>query len=464
MLSALLLCFSTVIYAQNISLVPFASGFSQPIDIQSAGDDRLFIVEQAGRIKVLNADGTTNATNFLDISSQISSGGERGLLGLAFHPEYATNGFFFVNYSLPNSNGDNRIARFTVSADPDIANPATELPILTIPQPFANHNGGAIAFDPSGFLVISSGDGGSQGDPQNNSQNTENLLGKLLRIDINNTVPGGANYTIPTDNPFAGNPSNAEEIWAYGIRNAWKFSFDAETDEIWIADVGDSGADAREEINKMPGDEAGLNYGWSCYEGFELYVTTDPNNCPDLPEPSEVTFPVAVYPPSQGRSITGGYVYRGDIYTNMQGLYFFADFVSGIWGYVDEANEITIIDDTTQNWSTFGQDNNNEIYIASYAGAILKIEGENLVGIEENNANNIGIYPNPAENSITINASNSSLKSVNIYNISGSLVLETSVNNTSKTQVNTSTLPQGFYLVKISTIRGQEVIKKLIIK
>lgn len=453
MLSALLLCFSTVIYAQNISLVPFASGFSQPIDIQSAGDDRLFIVEQAGRIKVLNADGTTNATNFLDISGQISSGGERGLLGLAFHPEYATNGFFFVNYSLPN--GDNRIARFTVSGDPDVADDTTELPILTIPQPFSNHNGGAIAFDPEGFLVISSGDGGSGGDPQNNSQNTENLLGKLLRIDIDNTVPGGANYTIPSSNPFFGDPSKSEEIWAYGLRNAWKFSFDSQTDEVWIADVGQN---SREEINKMPGNEAGVNYGWRCYEGNNPFNTT---GCPD---PSELTFPVVEYPHSQGRSITGGYVYRGGFYANMEGLYFFADFVSGIWGYVDEANEITIIDDTSQNWSTFGQDNNKDLYIASYAGAILKIEGEPLIGIEENTKNIIGLYPNPAKNNITINANNSVLKSVNIYNISGSLVLETSVNNTSKTQVNTSTLPQGFYLVKISTIRGQEVIKKLIIK
>lgn len=446
--------FCLVGIAQQITLENFASGFSQPVDIKHAGDERLFVVEQGGVIKILNPDGSTNTTPFLDISSQISSGGERGLLGLAFHPDYANNGHFFLNFTLPN--GNTQISRFSVSANPDIADANSRLDIIGYAQPFSNHNGGSINFDPDGFLVISSGDGGSGGDPQNNSQNTSNLLGKLLRIDIDNTVPGGANYTIPSSNPFANSTGNeAKEIWAYGLRNAWKFSYDRLTNDIWIADVGQN---AREEINKMPGDEAGVNYGWRCYEGNNPFNTA---NCPD---PSELTFPVAEYPHSQGRSITGGYVYRGTLYNNMEGLYFFADFVTGIFGYVDENNELTILDDLTPNWSTFAEDLSGELYLASYAGTIFKIIGENLVGIEDTANNTIGIYPNPAQNQVTLNSTKNALDQVIIYNLQGGEVLSINHINNTKSIINIEGIATGVYFVKATTVNGLTSNHKLIIK
>lgn len=443
-------CFS--VKAQVVTLEPFASGFSQPIDIQTAGDDRLFVVEQGGVIKILNSNGTTNTTPFLNISGQTSAAGERGLLGLAFHPDYANNGYFFVNYSL--SNGDNRIARFTVSDNPDVADASSELNILTIQQPFGNHNGGSLNFDPSGFLVISSGDGGSGGDPGNRAQNTSLLLGKLLRIDIDNTVTGGLNYTIPADNPFAGSSSEAQEIWAYGIRNAWKFSFDSQTNEIWIADVGQN---AREEINKMPGDAAGLNYGWRCYEGNSPFNTA---NCPPM---SELIFPEAEYNHSQGQSITGGYVYRGNLYPDLVGFYFFADFASGIFGSVDQDGSLTILDDVSQNWSTFGRGNTGELYIAGYGGSIFKLVGENL-NVNEFNQDTVQVFPNPATNSVTITSQNQTLKNIQILSLEGRLIQEIENSNTSQTSIVTSQLTTGIYLLKIQNTSGAVLTRKLVIK
>ncbi|HBB48042.1 MAG TPA: hypothetical protein DCZ44_00235, partial [Flavobacteriaceae bacterium] len=213
--------------AQSFSLTTVATGFNAPLNIQHAQDERLFIVEQGGRIKILNPDGTVEATPFLNLSGSISSGGERGLLGLAFHPDYPNNGYFFVNYTNPN--GNTQISRFSVDPlNPNLADPSSELGLMTIVQPYANHNGGCIAFGPNGYLYIGMGDGGSGGDPQNYSQNTSSLLGKLLRIDIDNPS-GNLNYSIPLDNPYFESTTEAQEIWAYGLRNPWKFSFDRDT-------------------------------------------------------------------------------------------------------------------------------------------------------------------------------------------------------------------------------------------
>lgn len=447
------LCFGISLNAQVVTLENFANGFSQPVDIQSAGDDRLFVVQQGGLIRILNTDGSINSSPFLDLTSQTSSAGERGLLGLAFHPDYENNGHFFVNYSL--ANGDNRIARFTVSADPDVADASSELPILTLQQPFSNHNGGSLNFDPSGFLVISSGDGGSGGDPGNRSQNTTILLGKLLRIDIDNTTPGGLNYSIPADNPFAGSSVDAEEIWAYGVRNAWKFSYDSETGDLWMADVGQN---AREEINKMPSNVAGINYGWRCYEGNLEFNTS--SNCPDE---SELTFPVAEYNHSQGQSITGGYVYRGTQFPDLVGFYFFGDFVSGVFGSVDQDNTLNIIDDTSQNWSTFGQDHLGELYVASYGGTIFKLVGEEL-SVSEFNQNTIKIYPNPTTNNVNITSPNQNINTVEIVNMEGRSLLYTQNINSIETTIDTSQFPTGLYLLTVQSQNGNIVTKKLVIK
>ncbi|MET3037103.1 PQQ-dependent sugar dehydrogenase [Chryseobacterium sp. NRRL B-14859] len=236
---------SLIVNAQSINLEEFATGLTRPVEITNANDSRLFVVQQTGNIKIIQPTGNINTTDFLNITSKVLYGGERGLLGLAFHPQYSTNGYFFVYYN--NTAGDITVARYTVSSsNPDTADPNSEKILLTIPKPFDNHNGGSIHFAPDGKLWMITGDGGSGGDPNNNAQNKNALLGKLLRIDVDATGP----YNIPSDNPFAGaGADGADEVWAYGIRNGWKFSFDLTTGDVIIADVGQGNI---EEINRVP--------------------------------------------------------------------------------------------------------------------------------------------------------------------------------------------------------------------
>ena len=302
-------------FSQTIELEDFADGFSSPLGLKNAGDERLFVVEQGGVIKIVDLNGVVNTTPFLDIQSIVNAGGERGLLGLAFHPGYQTNGRFFVHYS--NNSGDTQISEFSVSAsNPDIADPNSEVMLLTVSQPFSNHNGGTIAFGPQdGYLYIGLGDGGGGGDTNNNAQNPTLLIGKLLRIDID-SQSGGNNYGIPSDNPFIGDPNTRDEIWATGLRNPFRFTMDPETNSIWIGDVGQN---AREEVNRASLNQAGLNYGWRCYEGNAPFNTS---GCPDE---SELTFPVFDYSWNGGGSVIGGYVYRGDLYADLQDVYVFGD-------------------------------------------------------------------------------------------------------------------------------------------
>jgi len=305
-----------------IDLVEVADGFQSIVDLTNAGDDRLFVVEQNGRIKILNADFTTQSENFLDISSLTDGGGEQGLLGLAFHPDYADNGYFYVNYT--NNSGSTVIARYTVSsADPNIADPGSAEIILQQSQPYSNHNAGDINFGPDGYLYIPMGDGGSGGDPENRAQNPSTLLGKMLRIDVD----GGSPYAIPADNPFVGNADYLPEIWAVGLRNTWRFSFDAETGDMWMGDVGQN---VWEEIDFEPaGSAGGLNYGWRCTEGLVDY---DQSQCSSS---LVIEYPISVYNHSGGAcSITGGYVYRGSEFPDMQGKYFYTDYCNGQFGWV----------------------------------------------------------------------------------------------------------------------------------
>jgi len=442
--------FSFAVYAQEITLNPIASGFSAPVNIQHAGDDRLFIVEKGGIIKVLHSDGTINPTPYLDISGQISSGGERGLLGLAFHPDYANNGFFFVFYTQPN--GNLQISRFSVDGDDaNIADPTSELQLLNVEHVNSNHNGGCIAFGPDGNLFISTGDGGIQGDPTNLAQNTTQLLGKLLRIDVDN--PGaGLNYGIPADNPFAGSSIDAEEIWAYGLRNPWKFSFDSSNGDLWLADVG---YNTIEEINHVQSSEGGLNYGWRCYEGSQIYNNTD---CPD---PSELTFPVAEYTHATGNSITGGYVYRGSTF-DFEGYYFFADFGTGIIGTVDADDNLTILQNFPNNWSSFGEDVHRELYIADYGGTIYRIEG--VLANESFSKDDFKLFPNPAYSNVTIINTTSGIQNVVIRNLQGAKVFETRGNSETKVDVFVDHMASGMYFVTVSNVEGSSLTKKLIIK
>ncbi len=374
--SIYLLC-PIVMKSQTIDLLSFGTGFNKPVNIKNAGDDRLFVVEQDGVIQILNSDSTINTTPFLDINGLVIDifgiGDERGLLGLAFHPNYSNNGFFYVNYI--DTNGNTIVSRFSVSnTDANIADPNSELVLLNITQPFSNHNGGDMAFGLDGYLYISSGDGGSGGDPGNRAQDLNTLLGKILRIDVNNTS-NGKNYSIPSGNPFFndGDATTLDEIWAYGLRNPWRFSFDRQIGDLWIADVGQG---TFEEINMVSSTTSGLNYGWRCYEGNSVFNNTD---CPDA---SVLTFPIAEYSHSDSGnfkcSITGGYRYRGTIYSNFSGLYFFADYCSNEIGFLKENGSnwdmsfSTVFDGN--GWTTFGEDINGELYIAGInSGTIYKI-------------------------------------------------------------------------------------------
>lgn len=459
LLTLISILFFSISFSQDIDLESFATGFNRPVNIKHAGDDRLFVAEQDGIIKIVNSDGTTESTNFLDITSLVGSvGNEQGLLGLAFHPNYATNGYFFVNYT--NNSGDTVVSRFSrIGTSPEIADPNSELIIITYTQPYSNHNGGELHFGPDGYLYISSGDGGSGGDPDDNGQSLNTLLGKLLRIDVNNSTASNP-YNIPSDNPFVGNTAVNQEIWAYGLRNAWKFSFDSMTDDLWIADVGQN---SREEINQTAITEAGLNYGWRCYEGNNTYNTT---GCPNS---STLTFPIYEYAHSGGRcSITGGYVYRGSEYTNLNGLYFFGDVCTQEIGYLkfEGGSWNATFETFTGNWVAFGEDINNALYVVDLNGSIYKII-DNTLSINENTLDSISIYPNPASRILHVDFSNNlhSLSAdIKIYDIQGKLIKSILKDkNDTFTSVEISNMKSGFYIVKINSEDDKEITKKLVI-
>ena len=362
-MNALVLLLAVAVQAQpSVTLQPVASGFSSPVGIANAGDGRLFVVEQAGTIRVF--DGTrTLPTPFLDIRSIVRSGGEQGLLGVAFHPRYAENGFFFVNYT--NSSGNTVVARYRVSAtDPDRADAGSASQVLLIQQPYTNHNGGQLQFGPEGYLYIGMGDGGNGNDPQNRAQNPAELLGKMLRIDVD----GGTPYAVPPSNPFAGVTGTRNEIWAMGLRNPWRFSFDRLTGDLWIADVGQG---AWEEIDFQPASSlGGENYGWRRMEGTHCNIP--PASCDD----GTLVKPVVEYNHTGGAcSVTGGYVYRGTRSPRLNGTYFYADFCTGaLFGATrDATGRLTSqrLLTTGFNVSTFGEDAAGEVYVASYGGGTL---------------------------------------------------------------------------------------------
>jgi len=347
--------------APYIAFEQVATGLSQPTFITHSGDGtgRLFITERTGRIRILQG-GSLLGTPFLDIGSKLSaSGGEQGLLGLAFHPDYENNGVFFVHYTNPS--GAIVLARYLVSSDANQADAASESILLTIPKPAANHNGGMLAFGPDGMLYMGTGDGGGGGDPNGNGQKLTTLLGKVLRLDVD----GGTPYAIPSDNPFAANPdpSIRKEIWAFGLRNPWRFSFDRSTDDLYIADVGQG---AREEVDFQPAASVGgENYGWNVMEGSLCFNPSSGCNT------SGKVMPVAEYDhgSSGGCSISGGYVYRGTRYPAMNGVYLYGDFCSGrLWGlrWNGSSWQNSLLQDTAYGINTFGEDESGEIYLADY--------------------------------------------------------------------------------------------------
>ncbi|HXL35519.1 MAG TPA: PQQ-dependent sugar dehydrogenase [Gemmatimonadales bacterium] len=351
----------------NLELQPVASGLSSPLYLTApAGDPRLFIVEQAGRIRIVES-GQLLAQAFLDIRDRVASGGEEGLLGVAFHPNYAGNGYFYVDYTHLNNARDTLytlIERYSVSPAPDSADSASHKVILRIVQPYTNHNGGLVMFGPDGMLYIGMGDGGSGGDPENRAQNPDSLLGKLLRIDVDHGDP----YAIPASNPFAAG-GGAPEIWALGLRNPWRYAFDRAAGLLYIADVGQN---LWEEVSVAPAAQGGLNYGWRIMEGLHCFNATSCSS-------TGLVQPVVEYGHANGCSITGGFVYRGTRAPSLVGQYFYSDYCSGWMRSFAYANG-AVTGQTT--WSlnvslgnvlSFGEDSAGELYVLSAGGSIYRI-------------------------------------------------------------------------------------------
>jgi glucose/arabinose dehydrogenase len=350
--------------AASVRLERIADGLVFPLDFAAPQGDpsRQFIAEKGGRVRVLR-DGLLLDAPFLDLSGRVSGGSEQGLLGIAFHPGYPGDGRFFVNYT--DRAGDTHVASFRVSANPDVAEAGSGADLLFVDQPFANHNGGGLAFGPDGFLYVALGDGGGKGDPSGNGQNLSTLLGKILRIDVDGGIP----YAIPAGNPFAATPGARGEIWSYGLRNPFRFSFDRAGGDMYIGDVGE---EAREEIDFAPRSSSGQNFGWNRTEGTQCFGSA---NC----ERGGITFPIAEYGHDAGCSVTGGYVYRGAAIPALQGEYFFGDFCSGFvrslhveggsasgqrdWPELAPGDSIT----------SFGQDAGGEIYVVTAGGAVFRV-------------------------------------------------------------------------------------------
>ncbi len=343
------------------------SGYAKPLDIKNCGDQRLFIVEQTGYIRILYKDGTKQTTPFLDIDARVnSSGDEQGLLGLAFSPNYKQNGYFYVNYINGSGNGSTRISRFSVLPnDSTQADPNSEVILLTFTQPYSNHNGGNMMFGPDGYLYVSQGDGGSGNDPQGNGQNKNTFHGKMLRLN----VTGQTTYTIPPSNPFVGQANVKEEIWAYGLRNTWRSSFDKLTGDMWMGDVGQG--DWEEIDFQDASSTGGENYGWRCREGLHQCAGCSQTGCTG----TGYTDPVFEVPSTTSCSVTGGYVYRGTQQGKLFGSYIFTDYCSGNFWRINRtgintfvSNQLTVSPVFSYQLTSLGQDNLGELYVA-YRGS-----------------------------------------------------------------------------------------------
>jgi glucose/arabinose dehydrogenase len=401
--------------------------FTSPVDLQHAGDgtNRVFVVEQEGVIKVFeNSHEVTEYKEFLNITDRVKISGEMGLLGLAFHPDYANNGYFFVNYTTDEPRDRSIISRFQVTSDPDLADRGSELRLIRLNQPRANHNGGQIAFGPDGYLYIAFGDGGGAGDPDDNGQDRSILHGKILRIDVDNQ-DGELNYAVPGDNPFKNNTLGyREEIFAFGFRNPWRFSFDRITGNLWVADVGQGDY---EEINLV---EAGGNYGWSLKEGSHCFRPSSGCEIPGLIDP------VYEYSHAQniGNSITGGYVYRGSALPQLYGKYIYGDFVSSnIWaleydGINQPVNEL--LTTAPGNITSFGTDQNEELFILTFGangGKIYKLNS--LSDADDLGSAEMGYilreaYPNPfnPSTSFSFHVPEESDVKIDIISVTGELI------------------------------------------
>ena len=436
------------------NLVVFASGLIAPVCISNAGDSRLFVIDQHGLIVIVDSTGNISPQPFLDISTRVTYGGERGLLGIAFHPHYKTNGYFYVNYI---GTGDStHISRFRVNAsNPEIADPSTELKMMTIYQPFVNHKGGNLCFGPDGYLYIGLGDGGSGGDPGNRAQNPMEYLGKMLRIDVNNGDP----YSVPRTNPFYNSTTARKEIWALGLRNPWRFSFDRLTGELWIGDVGQN---TFEEIDFQPSNSTGAeNYGWRCYEGNAVYDTT---GCTTT---SDYVIPVITYPHVPQCAVTGGYIDRSSTTSPTYGYYFYADYCSdNIWTLHKAAGnwEVQNVGQFPgNNFSTFGEDAAGQIYVAGLtSGTIYRITNTPTGVPGQNESAAVKVTHLLASGKVRIETQRQvgSPMLVTLFNVLGSICYDFKTNE-SAYEFDISFLPKGVYFLNI-VLEGRKQAFKLI--
>jgi glucose/arabinose dehydrogenase len=437
-------------------LTPFSNGLTSPVVIANAGDSRLFVANEPGSISIVDSAGNVKPEFFLDITNKVIFGGEQGLLGLAFHPDYKNNGYFYVNYI--GAGDSTHISRFSIlPGHPDKADSLSEMKIMTIAQPYKNHNGGNLAFGPDGYLYIGLGDGGSGGDPENRAQNPLVFLGKILRIDVDHGNP----YTIPDSNPYYALSSVRNEIWALGLRNPWRFSFDRKTGDLWIADVGQN---ALEEINFQPaGSHGGENYGWRCYEGEQPY------NQEGCAPADSFTFPVYTYPHGDECSVTGGFVYRGDSLSPYYGKYFFADYCSDrIWTLHKDATGWAREDFgqfAGNGFSTFGEDNKGELYVAGHSNGIIYRIASQATGLSpEKELSGIQFFNDPSSRKfrLEINSGIATEAILSIYDMQGAVRFRDKITD-EKYEFSTSRLPYGVYLINLE-INGKYWSHKLIIE
>jgi glucose/arabinose dehydrogenase len=438
-----------------INLNPVITGLNTPIDVVNAGDGshRIFIVQQGGAIRVFNSSFTSLGT-FLTVTG-ISTGGERGLLSLAFHPNYTSNGYFFVFYT--NNAGNLEIARYRVSADPNVADAATKTVVLTIPHPGAsNHNGGRLLFGTDAMLYLSTGDGGSAGDPNNNAQNSTSLLGKLLRINVNTSLTPPF-YTIPAGNPFG------NEVWALGLRNPFRWSFDRQTGDIWIGDVGQ---DNWEEIDFLAaGSPVGANFGWRCYEG------NNPFNLSGCGPIGNYIFPVHAYPTQNpSASVISGTVYRGATFPALVGYYLAVDFYSGNFYKIRPVGgggwEISIQSSVQGGIGGFGETETGELYAASaFTGTVYRVEGSIVTGVGDPQSNKgFRIYPTVISTGFINLYLQQPWKKLELVSMSGAIVKEVSLTGrTGRIDISVNEIPAALYLVKV-TGSNKTAVQKIIVQ
>jgi glucose/arabinose dehydrogenase len=465
-LLCVLLLSSLLVNAQKFRLARFSVGYSNPVGIENCGDTRLFIVEQEGKIFICDSAGIKDPVPFLDITDRVLFDGERGLLGLAFDPKFSVNSFFYVYYI--NKSGNTQVSRFKVKTDsPNVAAKGSEKYILSIKQPFSKNKGGCIRFGSDGYLYIGTGDGGGSGDPHNKAQNPQSLLGKMLRIDVHS---GSRAYKVPSDNPFVDSSGYKKEIWALGLRNPWRWSFDDLNGQMYIGDVGKS---AWEEVDvELPG-AGGHNYGWRCYEGKQSFDTT---GC--LPK-NNYTAPRYAYPHNDSVggdcSVTGGFVYRGSKFPLLYGKYVFTDYCSGLFRLLykegGQSKARIVYDGDDNAYTSFGEDMNHELYVCNAAkGFIYQIkygtaQSENFSDVTSVDSYRLSFSPNPSNGQIHINYSSARAERISIHvtGLMGNIVYSNArtVNAGSNNWNENLHIPSGNYILSITTNSGKVISQSL---